>query len=419
MAYDVAAIKEQTDLLALASKTTSLKKVANTTKRGPEYAGECPRCGDGSGYDPFRVQPDAPGGGAFFCRHCHDKWGDVIEFVMWYDGVDFGRACAILGGQNMPQTGQESAKWGRYAAIPGLQRPQEAPRAAPASDKAATRPPVARTEAPSALWQEKARTFAADCQAQLWETPKALAYLRERGLSDATIKAAGLGWHDKDQYRDPAEWGQRGARLWLPKGWTIPCESGGVLWYVKVRRPKGDPRYWAIKGSKKQGVVYGLDGAKGHVDVILAEGELNGLTLGQELAGVAAVVSVGDAGNAPGSATLAILATIPRWWAAFDPDAAGEKGAAKLGAFSDRVTALAWPWGDLDINDAHMAGHDLAAWAVPQIGPRDADKRLAWARHWLGHLDAAAGDAGADDKDPSLRVWLAMLGEHDGMRAAK
>ena len=204
MAYDVAAIKEQTDLLALASKTTSLKKVANTTKRGPEYAGECPRCGDGSGYDPFRVQPDAPGGGAFFCRHCHDKWGDVIEFVMWYDGVDFGRACAILGGQNMPQTGQESAKWGRYAAIPGLQRPQEAPRAAPASDKAATRPPVARTEAPSALWQEKARTFAADCQAQLWETPQALAYLQGRGLSDATIRAAGLGWHDKDQYRDPA-----------------------------------------------------------------------------------------------------------------------------------------------------------------------------------------------------------------------
>ena len=212
--------------------------------------------------------------------------------------------------------------------------------------------------------------------------------------------------------------------MWLPKGWTIPCESGGVMQYVKIRRPaedlgEDDPKYLAIKGSKKQGVVYGLDGAKGHVDVILAEGEFNALVLGQELAGVAAVVSVGDAGNLPGAESLLVLATIPRWWAVYDGDVAGEKGAAKLGAFSDRVTALAWPWGDLDINDAHMAGHDLAAWAVPQIGPRDADKRLAWARHWLGHLDAAAGDAGANDKDPALRVWLAMLGEHDGMRAAK
>ena len=112
---------------------------------------------------------------------------------------------------------------------------------------------------------------------------------------------------------------------------------------MKIRRPKADidadlargrdeNRYMCIPGSVKRGAIYGLDDARGAVDVILAEGEINALILRQELAGVAAVVSMGDAGNRPGAQALDTLARIPRPWAAYDPDTAGKHGAEAPGA---------------------------------------------------------------------------------------
>ncbi len=394
MPFDTVAIKERVDLVDLVGESTRLSG-------GAEQSGPCPKCG---GTDRFHATAEW-----WFCRQCHPERGDAIEYIMWRDDSAFAEACQVLGGENTPQTG---------ARRPQVVRQYTGDRATPARNKAESRPRVKHTEAPGDVWQAKARAFVKDCQARLWETPNALASLRGRGLSDATIKAAGLGWHDKAQWHEAADWGKRGAKVWLPRGWTIPCEMGGVLWYVTIRRPAADlgdgyAKYIAVGGSRKSGVVYGLDGAEGCWDIVIAEGEFNCLILRQELAGVAAVVSVGAAGNLPGSAALPVLATIPRWYAAYDSDETGQDGAEKLAAFSERVRALTWPWGELDVNGAHLEGHDLAAWAVPQIGPRDTDKRLAWARHWLDRLDAAAWDAGANDKDPTLRVWLAMLGEHD------
>jgi len=186
----------------------------------------------------------------------------------------------------------------------------------------------------------------------------------------------------------------------------------GVLWYVKVRRPQADidadlarnkdgNKYLCIPGSVKRGAIYGLDDARGAVDVILAEGEINALILRQELAGVAAVVSVGDAGNRPGVQALDILARIPRPWAAYDPDTAGKHGAEVLGAMWSRVRNLLAPkttsGNKYDINDALLDGVDLPAWAIPQIGPQG-EKRGAWLAHNLDRLRDLAGDGGPVDR---------------------
>jgi len=403
--YDPVAINDAASVLTLAEHDTRLRRVS-----GGEYAGPCPKCG---GTDRFHATASW-----WFCRRCHAQRGDAIEYLRWRDGLTFPEACAALGGEKAA------------ARDPRAKTPRRsAPRVAA----------LPTTAAPSAAWQARARAMVAHCEALLWADPEALAYLTGRGLRDDTIKAAHLGWCPGGwKADDPARWGldrakyPRGIRP--PRGWVIPCEMGGELWYVKVRRPQADldaeqargrdpAKYLCLPGSCKRGAIYGLDTARGATDVLLVEGELNALTVRQELAGVAAVVSMGDAGNRPGAAALRVLGRVPRPWAAYDHDKAGEDGAAALGELWARVRPLAWPWADrgdkYDVNDAHRAGEDLAAWAIPQLGPPDPDKRRAWLEHHLRRLDDAALEAGADDTIPALRAWLALWGELEALAPAR
>ena len=59
-----------------------------------ELAGPCPKCG---GNDRFHCEADW-----FFCRQCHAKRGDAIEFVMWMNGSDFKTAVATLTNAPLP-----------------------------------------------------------------------------------------------------------------------------------------------------------------------------------------------------------------------------------------------------------------------------------------------------------------------------
>ena len=83
--YDLQAIKDSVNLVDLVNGDTSIKKVA-----AQEYAGPCPKCG---GKDRLHVTSSW-----FFCRQCHPKRGDAIEYVQWRDGITFSEACDLLGG---------------------------------------------------------------------------------------------------------------------------------------------------------------------------------------------------------------------------------------------------------------------------------------------------------------------------------
>lgn len=405
--YDAQAVKEAVNLVHLAGADTQLRRLS-----GDEHAGPCPKCG---GDDRFHVTPEW-----WFCRQCHERRGDAIEYLRWKDGLSFPDACEVLGGQRTATSGPRT-KNTRGTAPPAVRIPTTAP--------------------PGDLWQGRARSLVAYCEALLWETPAALAYLRGRGLREDTIRRARLGWSEGyprkgGRGEDPARWGldatkyPRGVRV--PRGWVIPCEVGGQLRYVKVRRPQEDiaadtartgkdaPKYLCVAGGPTAGVVYGLDDAQGATDVVLCEGEINALMLGQALEGVAVAVSVGSASSPPpGADALRVLARVPRPWAAYDHDAAGERGADKLQALWARVRRLSWPWGDrgekYDLADAGRDGEDLAAWCVPQLGPSEPDRRREWLTHHLQRLDDAALEAGVDDTDPALRVWLALWGELEAL----
>ncbi len=54
-----------------------LRKESATSLCGP-----CPKCG---GDDRFVYKPDQ---GRFWCRNCHEKAGDIIDFHVWNEGTD-------------------------------------------------------------------------------------------------------------------------------------------------------------------------------------------------------------------------------------------------------------------------------------------------------------------------------------------
>jgi len=384
--FDPAAINAGVNLVEVAGQAVPLQHLSKD-----EHAGPCPKCG---GKDRFHVTPTWA-----FCRQCWPLGEglphDAIGFARWLYGETFIEACERYGGQKSPLQG------------PGL---------APSPQKRGAAAPLPTVAAPSDLWQARARAFVTWAELQLWGDPQALAYLRGRGLRDDTIRAAGLGYCSKAYHDKAAAWGLDPAEhkrgVWLPVGWVIPCEAGGVLQYIKIRRPQGEPKYIALMGSKKAGAIYGLDLVAGAFDLVICEGELSALTLRQELAGVAAVVSVGDAGNKPSAAALGVMALVPRWWSCFDHDKPGVKGAEYWGGLSTRVHPLAWPWGDrgdkYDVNDALRAGEDLAAWAIPQVGPTDPAKRWAWAVHWGRVLLEATGE----ESEAARRTRRAVVAEY-------
>ena len=323
------------DLLAVVGRDTPLKKAASTN--GGEFAGPCPFCG---GKDRFRVWPADGDRGRWWCRQCQ-RSGDAVDYLRARDALTFKEALARLG-----------------AAL------TEGPRPAPAP-----RPALPDVEPPSPQWQEKGRAFVTWCQARLWSAAGApgLAYLHGRGLTDETIRAAGLGYNPQRWRRPAAAWGLDGDPVNLAAGVVIPHEAGGDLWAIKIRLLEpfqtGDGRmvkYTGARGGK--GALYGADTLTGDRQaVVLTEGEFDALLLRQQAGDLVDVASLCSAANSVPPRWLLKLLPYKRILAAYDNDEAGQAGAAKLAALSRRVTVIQ-PLEGKDVTDFYLAGGDLGAW---------------------------------------------------------
>jgi DNA primase len=381
---DLETLKQTIDLLALVGG--GLRKVAST--RGGEFAGPCPKCG---GEDRFHVQPEV---GLWMCRSCHPAWGDQIEYVRWRDDCGFREAVETLGGDL-------SALGGRRGTI--------VPNPAAATAKAL---PPAPTP-PGAVWQGRARDFVATAQRQLWQDPKALAYLHGRGLNDDTIRQAGLGYNPKELWDKRETWGlAEGKGIWLPVGWVIPAVVADVVWYVKIRRPGDvDPKYAQPRGGHP--CLFGADSLAHHPDAILTEGEFDCLLLRQEVGAICGVASLGSASAMPDDLDAMTLIRVRRIWLAYDLDADGQKGAAAVAATSRRIRQLLVPLDPgkgKDVTDAWKDGVDLVTWVASRIGPAGGEDRRQWLEHSMDKVEAA-GFGVTDGQDPRVRACRALQAE--------
>lgn len=382
---DTRELLQHIDLLALIGRDTRLRKVASTN--GGEYAGPCPFCG---GRDRLRVQPHRY---RWWCRQCGgNHWSDAIAYVRKRDGKSFEEACRELSGDMVPQF--------KNAVMAKTNE---------------TRPP---TCPPSKKWQSRARELLFECESNLWgdRGAKARVWLFDlRGLNAETLHAWHIGYNPTDAWEDPRLWGfDGGRRIYLPRGVTIPCEVGGTLWGVKIRRPQGNPKYIQPRGSVQ--VLFGADTLGKHDYAVLTEGEFDALLVWQALqrSNYPEWHQIGVA--TPGSATNSIdintwadyLLPVSRFLVCYDADKEGMRGSEKWNALTSRARRIVVPTlkpGDKDLTDFHCSGGNILDLIVFEMA-RD---------RWQGELGVSAKTAQV--AQPADQALTDLRSQRDGILA--
>jgi DNA primase len=339
------AAARQVDLLPLAERYTQLKRVAATA--GGEYAGPCPVCG---GRDRFRVQPQA---NRWLCRRCTEgKWQDAIALYRAIHGAGFAEAVSALAGGSLP----------------------------PARSKLPAAPEPARAGPPNAAWQARARTCVLEAEGELWSQrgQRARAWLNARGLADETLKRWHIGFIPSPKWERPADWGLEGKAVFVERGILIPAIAGGAIWYLKVRRAAGEPKYTQVRGGLP--ALFLADTLLSAREACITEGEFDALLLWQCLQHASnprwrdlGVATLGSQSNRLSlDAWARYLYHLKHILVMYDQDGHSGTGAAHWKAIAGRAFPLRWQNirpGDKDLTDFHLSGGrllDLASWGILQ-----------------------------------------------------
>ena len=235
----------QTNLVSVAERYTTLRKEA-----AKEYAGPCPKCG---GVDRFHVKPDG-----WFCRQCHPKFADQIEFVRWADGADFTTAIERLTGQ----------------------RPMQA---------TIQRKPTVQAMPKPADWLDDAEMIVDSAHARLMAGGDGATYLLSRAIQPPAWEAFSLG------YREDVSLPGTGGKDRAP-AIVMPWMRGGKLTAIRYRFLQAH-EYTDLEGHLRKakqtslvdsdftGVLYGGQGLLGCAEdlrtLVLCEGEINALSIWQ------------------------------------------------------------------------------------------------------------------------------------------
>jgi DNA primase len=274
------------------------------------------------------------------CWAC-GKQGSALKWLMEYRGLSYADALKAL----------------KIPAGPNFRR-QEAPIQQPDNP-------------PGQAWQVRAWAFIEWAESVLWSArgKDVLAWLRSRGLSDESIRAARLGYIPMDDLENPEVWGTPNddiRSIYFYAGLLIPGIIGGKVWYLKMRpaHPHGEmPKYLNIRGSKSAS-LYGADCIVNGLPAIFCEGELDAILLRQEVKELASVMTLGSATNELNVATWGIYLVqknIPFYVIAYDVDSAGNGGANKLSWLhaAKRLHIPILRKGDKDLTDFHKSGGNL------------------------------------------------------------
>jgi hypothetical protein len=261
----------------------------------------------------------------------------------------------------------------------------------------AARPPADAPTEPEGMTETDALALEADAERRLW-TPEGvdtLAYLAGRGLTPETIRAARLGWTPRVQART------KDGRPYTARGVVIPWFDGDRLTLVKIRQPEGvRPKYREVFRNRDRppGIYPGRRVIRPGCPLLITEGEFDALLLGQELADLAAVVTLGSASARPEPATLGpMLAAFP-WYVATDNDPAGDKATA---GWPSRARRVRPPGSFKDWTEVRQGRVNLRRWWGDILAGRTAPPLFTW--------DELAGwrwGPARDDPTPSIIIGM-------------
>jgi DNA primase len=281
------------------------------------------------------------------CYHCFgcEAHGDAIDFVQGLNrGMSFPEAVRAIEGDHSRPLARTPV-----SSLPVVAQP--------------------RDERPGG-WQDFARGVVSRAEGMLWSDrgTEARRYLVGRGLTEDTIRAARLGLWPEDEWF-PGIYADR--RVFVPAGITIPWFDGPDVTLLNVRRVQGGPKYQAVRGSRRRGLYPSREGILAGRPLVIVEGELDALLLGQELRGLAAVVTLGSAGTRPSALVLNAMLGASPWIVAGDADGAGHKSADDWLSRSDRCVRVVPPIGK-DWTEARESGIDLRPWWEATLNRRSA-----------------------------------------------
>ena len=275
---------------------------------------------------PFHADAKTPSlgvaGNRWKCFGC-GRSGDAIDWLREREGLSFQEACELLRALDLPPASQTTIS---------------------------PRPILASV--PPLEWQEQAQQVVSACQSVLWSEAgtKARNWLNRRGLANETVRHWKLGFNPRDQ---------KLFGLWVRRGIIIPCVVFDQVYYLKVRRASGHPKYTQVSGG--QIALFGADTIVGRDIVVITEGELDAMLLHQEAGDLVGVATLGSAAARLPDAWVHYLLGVKRLLVAYDTDAAGAEGAAIWEAVTSRMQRLL-PLAGKDVTDFYLAGGDLRAW---------------------------------------------------------
>lgn len=335
-----------------------IERETNTTyaRRGKERHGPCPFCRcAGNQFIIFTT-----GEPRYWCRGCR-QGGDAIQFMRDYKNLSFNEAKEYLGindyvisNHNNHNNHNNNDYHNNHNYSRDILQP-------PGDD-----------------WLTPAQEFVSRCRADLWGNvgAKARAWLNGRGLSDDTIRLAGLGYNAAESWIDRGLWGLPPEKnkqgklkdLWLPRGVVIPWMVDGVLWCVRIRRPvteKGELKYYLLPGSTAN-TLYNAGSLGLDRPAMIQEGEIDALTVQQHAGDLVAAVATGGTSSARRAKWLARLALASLALVAYDSDEPGDKAAAYwVDALNN---AKRWRPYWKDANQMAQDGVNLRAWVAAGLG---------------------------------------------------
>jgi DNA polymerase I-like protein with 3'-5' exonuclease and polymerase domains len=323
------------------------KRVASTN--GGEYASACPFCG---GKDRFRIWPNREVGGFFWCRHC-GRSGNSVKYLLLVRGMEPEK---ILPFEKEIQSQRELKTSEKY--------------------------PLAPLElASNKEWEQRAKEVIDSAEEYLWRDccVNIRSWLiEERGLNEATIKKARLGWTPQDVFMAREEWGLapekkddgKDLKVLIPHGLVIPSINEGHIQRVRVRRENSENgnRYYLIPRSSTLSMVLGYG-----TSIVVVESELDGILLEQEAGGLIGVIALGSVVIKPDPETTSLLDKAKRILVALDSDEAGARTSWEwwLKRFPQ---AKRWPipsrFGK-DPTEARMNGLNLRNWVLAGLNSRE------------------------------------------------
>lgn len=370
LVQDIIEQAKQINVTDLISRYVSLNRASSH-----EWQGGCPKCG---GDDRLHCTAEW-----WFCRQCHTKRGDAIEFVRWLDGSTFQAAMEKLTNQPWPER----------------------------KNLVTTRNNSPRPDEREESWFEDAAALMKQHQSALLDYPnRGDDYLRSRGLERATWEAFGLGYHPAALNRDTHEEMPAIAMPWF---------RGGQLTAIRYRflNPTGKQKITSIAGSRFSNVLFGGQalpewvamppaqgerGSERFCTLLICEGEINAMSIWQVAhSSNVHVVSVGSETSrlSPGALALAkrygkviiwmdkvelvkhLVGELPGTFGYSSPEGQDANDLLRQGKLGGILTALRW---DITRSDEERRRLYYDLWDARQRGELDESTTAAFekiARH--------------------------------------